>query len=387
MTQGTAVIVDAARTPVGRANKGSLVAERPDDLGAFVVHELVQRTAALDPAQVDDIIFGAAAPEGQQGLGLARIVARLAGLPDVVPGLTVSRACASSLQSIQSAAHAIAANAGEIYIAGGVESVSRVPGLPGADDLNPRFTDPTLSDYLDEMYVSMLQTAENVADRFGVSRERMDEYAALSQQRATAARHAGYFDREILPYATARGIVAQDDGIRERTTVEGLSALTPILDGGRVTAGNACPLNDGAAAVIVMSESRARADGIAPLARVVDSTVTGLDPQIMGVGPVDAVRKLLARNGLQIGDIDIVELNEAFASQVLAVADQLGISIEDQLNPHGGAIALGHPFGMTGARMVGTLINGLRTRDQTLGIATLCIGGGQGMAMLIERLG
>lgn len=383
----TPVIVATARTPVGRARKGSLREERPDDLGAFVVRELMSSVPEVEPEQVDEVVFGAAAPEGQQSLGLGRIVGRLAGLPDSVPGLTVSRACASSLQSIQTAMHAIRAGAGDVYVAGGVESVSKVPGVPSPDDLNPRFTDPSRPDYLDEMYVSMLQTAENVADRFDVSRERMDEYAALSHQRAAAARASGYFAREIRDYTTAAGdVVSDDDGIRPDTTAERLAQLSPVLEGGRVTAGNACPLNDGAAAVLVMSQDRAHELGLRPLARIVSSAVTGLDPQLMGVGPIDAVRKVLATTGMKIGDIDIVELNEAFAAQVLAVADELGISIESQLNPHGGAIALGHPFGMTGARMMGTLLNGLTTRDQQFGMATLCIGGGQGMAMLVERL-
>lgn len=387
MTASAPVIVAAARTAVGRANKGSLRDERPDDLAAFVVRAVVDSLPGLADPLIDDVIIGAAAPEGQQGLGLGRIVSRLAGLPDTVPGLTVSRACASSLQSVQSAAHAILAGAGEVYVAGGVESVSRVPATPRPDDVNPRFTDPERPDYLDAMYVSMLQTAENVADRFSISRRRMDEYAALSQQRALAAREAGYFDREIMPYVTAAGdVVDQDDGIRPGTTVEGLSTLAPILPGGRVTAGNACPLNDGAAAVVVMSPRAAEISGALPTARILGSTVVGLDPQIMGVGPVPAVIKLLERARMSIRDIDIVELNEAFAAQVLAVVDGLDISIEEQLNPFGGAIALGHPFGMTGARMIGTLVNGLQTRDQQFGIATLCIGGGQGMAMLVERL-
>lgn len=383
----TPVIVSAARTPVGRARKGSLRDERPDDLGAFVVRELMRSVPQVPTNQIDDVVFGTAAPEGQQGLGLGRIVARLAGLPDSVPGLTVSRACASSLQSVQTAMHAIGAGAGHVYVAGGAESVSKVPGIPVPEDLNPRFTDPEHPEYLDQMYVSMLQTAENVAERFGVTRERMDEYAALSHQRAEAARASGYFEREIRPYTTAAGaVVSDDDGIRPETTAERLAGLSPVIEGGRVTAGNACPLNDGAAAVLVMSEERATELDVQPLARIVTSAVTGLDPQIMGVGPIDAVRKVLDTAGMTINDIDIVELNEAFAAQVLAVADELGISVESQLNPHGGAIALGHPFGMTGARMIGTLLNGLATRDQQFGIATLCIGGGQGMAMLVERL-
>lgn len=382
-----AFIVATSRTPVGRARKGSLKAERPDDLGGFVVRDVVGKVPGLEPAEIEDVIMGTAAPEGQQSLGLGRIVARLGGLPDSVPGLTVSRACASSLQAVQTAAHAIAAGAGDVFVAGGVESVSQVPGIPDPEDLNPRFTDPEHPNYLDQMYVTMLQTAENVAERFGVTRERMDEFAALSQARATAARDDGYFAREISPYLRADGeIVSHDDGIRPGTTVEALAALRPILEGGRVTAGNACPLNDGAAATVVMSGERAAALGVQPLVRIVSSAVTGIDPQIMGVGPIEAVRRALARAGMTIGDVDIVELNEAFAAQVLAVSDELGVSVEDQLNPFGGAIALGHPFGMTGARMVGTAINGLLTRDQQVAVVTMCIGGGQGMAMVLERV-
>lgn len=384
----TPVIVATTRTPIGRAHKGSLRECRPDDLGALVVRSLVESVESLDPARIDDVIVGTAAPEGQQGLVVGRIIARLAGLPDSVPGMTVSRACASSLQAVQSAAHAVRAGAGSVYVAGGVESVSKVPGVPKPEDLNPRLTDPSHPRYLDDMYVPMLKTAENVAARFSITRERMDEYALLSQRRAAEAQAAGHFAREIVPVTNEQGdvLLKEDECIRAGTTLEGLRALQPVIDGGVVTAGNACPLNDGAAALMVMSDSAAAEHGLAPLARIVDSTVTGLDPQIMGVGPIDAVRKLLDRNRLAITDIDVVELNEAFASQVLAVADALDIDVAEQLNPFGGAIALGHPFGMTGVRLVSTLINGLRTRDQTLGIATLCIGGGQGMAMLIERL-
>lgn len=384
----TPVIVAMTRTPIGRANKGSLRDCRPDDLGALVVKSLVDSVESLDPSRIDDVIVGTAAPERQQGLVVGRIITRLAGLPDSVPGMTVSRACASSLQAVQSAAHAVRAGAGSIYVAGGVESVSKVPGIPEPDDLNPRLTDPKRADYLDDMYVPMLKTAENVAARFGVSRERMDEFALLSQQRAARAQAEGHFAKEITAVLDEVGevLLDEDECIRGGTTLEGLRSLKPVIEGGVVTPGNACPLNDGAAALLVMSETEAAEQGLSPLAKIVDSTLTGLDPQIMGVGPIDAVRKLLDRNRLSIKDIDLVELNEAFAAQVLAVADELEIDIAEQLNPFGGAIALGHPFGMTGVRLVGTLINGLQSRDQNLGIATLCIGGGQGMAMLIERV-
>jgi acetyl-CoA C-acetyltransferase len=383
-----AVIVGATRTPIGRAGKGSLRDVRPDELGGFAVARVLEQLPGVDPASVVDVVAGCAVPEGQQGFGIGRTIALLAGLPDTVPGLTVSRACSSSLQAIRTAAHAIKAGEGDFFVAAGVESVSKVPAPIGADDVNPRFEDESRPDFVNHLYTSMLQTAENVAERYGVTRERMDEFAALSQQRAVASQENGFFAREISPYTLDDGtVVSRDDGPRHGTTAEGLAALRPVLgEGGRVTAGNACPLNDGAAAVAVMSADRARELGLEPLARIVASSVTGLAPEYMGVGPVEAVRDVLARTGMKIGDVDIVELNEAFAAQVLAVVDELGVSIEDQLNPHGGAIALGHPFGMTGARIMTTLLNGLRTRDQQFGIETMCVGGGMGMAMLVERL-
>ena len=383
-----AVIVATARTPIGRAFKGSLKDERPDDLGGFIVDKVLDQLPGVDRAAIDDVITGCAVPEGQQGFGLARTIALLAGLPDTVPGLTVSRACSSSLQSIRSAAHAVKAGEGDLFVAAGVESVSKVSAPIGADDINARFTDKSRPDFVNELFTSMLQTAENVADRYGITRERMDEFAVLSQSRAVESQGNGYFDREISPYTLTDGtVVSKDDGPRPGTTYERLSQLQPVLgEGGRVTAGNACPLNDGAAAVVVMSDQSAAELGLTPLARIVASAVTGLAPEYMGVGPIDAVRSVLDRARMTIGDIGIVELNEAFAAQVLAVADELGISVEDQLNPHGGAIALGHPFGMTGARIMTTLINGLRTRDQQFGIETMCVGGGMGMAMLVERL-
>ncbi len=382
-----AVIVAAARTPIGRARKGSLASLRPDDLGGLVVDHVVRGIEGLDPATIEDVVIGCAVPEGQQGFGVGRTVSLLAGLPNTVPGLTVSRACASSLQAIRSAAHAVVAGEGHVFVAGGVESVSQVPVPIGYDDLNPRFTDRSRGDFVAELYLSMLETAENVARRHDVSRARMDEFAALSQQRAVAAQQSGFFDREIVPVPRPDGtVVTRDDGPRADTTVASLAALSPVVPDGRVTAGNACPLNDGAAAVIVMSDVRARELGLTPLARIVASAVSGVEPEYMGVGPIEAVRKVLARAGMEIGDIDVVELNEAFAAQVLAVTDALGIDVAEQLNPFGGAIALGHPFGMTGARIMTTLLNGLRTRDQQFGIETMCIGGGMGMAMLVECL-
>jgi acetyl-CoA C-acetyltransferase len=384
-----AVIVDALRTPIGRAFKGSLVSERPDDISGLVVAELLRRVPALDPARIDDVIFGAALQHGEQSMNLGRNVAALAGLPDTVPGVTVNRFCASSLQSIRMAFHAIRADEGEAFIAGGVESTTRC-SVKGFDpeDMNPRFVDHSRPDFVNEMYIPMGLTAENVADRFGVTREEMDVFAKRSQDLAVAAQERGFFDREIVPVTTAQGAtVTRDDGPRPGTTLERLAELKPAFrENGRVTAGNSCPLNDGAAAVLVMAEPLAAQLGLEPRARIVASAVTGIAPEIMGVGPIEAIRKVLAAAKLTIADIDIVELNEAFAAQVLPVARETGISIEDQLNPHGGAIALGHPFGMTGARIMATLLNGLEERNGRYGLETMCVGGGQGMAMIVERL-
>jgi acetyl-CoA C-acetyltransferase len=384
-----AVIVATARTPIGRASKGSLKDVRADDMGGFIIKELLAKVPAVDLASVDDVIMGAANHVGEQGFNMARCMGMLAGLPDTVPGTSVNRFCASSLQSIRMAFHAIKAGEGDTYVAGGVESVSRTGGKGiSLEDLNPRFLDPSRPDYLNEMYIAMGMTAENVAEKFDVSRERMDEYALISQNRAVEAQKNGFFEREITPYPLPDGtFVTQDDGPRPDTTLEKLASLKPAFKpDGKVTAGNACPLNDGAAAVLVMSDERARELGLKPLARILASAVSGLAPEIMGVGPIEAVGKVLAQAGMSISDIDVVELNEAFAAQVLPVVGELGISIEDQLNPHGGAIALGHPFGQTGARIMTTLINDLQTLDRTYGLETMCVGGGQGMAMIIERL-
>ena len=385
----SAVIVETARTPIGRAFKGALKDVRPDDLGALVIRALLDKVPALEGDQIDDVICGAASEGGEQAWNLGRLAALLAGLPDTVPGTTVNRFCASSLQAIRMASHAIVAGEGNTFIAAGVECVSRVAGRDFEErDKNPRFTEPALPDYVNDAYIPMGLTAENVADRWDISRLQMDEYALRSQTLAVAAQASGFFDAEITPVPLpGGGELARDECPRPGTTLEGLSALKPAFrPDGRVTAGNACPLNDGAAAVLVMSEARAHELGLAPRARILASAVTGVAPEIMGVGPIQAVRKVLAMTGMTIADVDIVELNEAFASQVLAVADELGIEIERQLNPFGGAIALGHPFGMTGARIMTTLIHGLEERDQTIGLETMCIGGGQGMAMLIERL-
>jgi acetyl-CoA C-acetyltransferase len=384
-----AVIVATARSPIGRAFKGSLKDYRIDDLAGLIIERLLAKVPAVEPSTVDDVIMGAANHIGEQGFNMARNMALLGGLPDTVPGTSVNRFCASSLQSIRVAFHAIKAGEGDTYVAGGAESVSRT-SAKGFDieDLNPRFLDKARPDYINEMYIAMGMTAENVADQYGVSRERMDEFAALSQNRAVEAQKNGFFDREIEPVELPDGtVVDKDDGPRPGTTVEALSQLKPAFkEGGRVTAGNACPLNDGAAAVLVMEEDKARSLGLTPLARIKASAVSGLAPEIMGVGPIEACKKVLAQAGMTIRDIDIVELNEAFAAQVLPVCDEVGISIEDQLNPHGGAIALGHPFGQTGARIMTTLINDLQTLDKTWGLETMCVGGGQGMAMIVERL-
>lgn len=383
-----AVIVAAARTPIGRAFKGALTEERPDDLVGSIISTALDSVPELDRDAVGDVIVGAANHSGEQGMNLGRCAAGLAGLPESVPGTTVNRGCASSLQAIRMAYHAIMAGEGDAYVAAGVESVSRVSDFFDESAMNPRYLDRNRDDYINEMYISMGETAENVAARYGVSRQRMDEYAALSQTRAAAAIESGFYEREITPYTRADGtVVDADDCPRPGTSVDTLSTLRPSFrDDGRVTPGNACPLNDGAAATVVMSAARASELGITPLARIVASEVSGISPEIMGVGPIEAVGRMLERVGMRIGDINVVELNEAFAAQVLPIADELGISIEDQLNPHGGAIAVGHPFGMTGARIMTTLINDLKTLDREYGIETMCVGGGMGMAMLIERL-
>lgn len=384
-----AVIVDAIRTPIGRAYKGSLIDARPDDMTGFAIKSLMERNPAVDPASIVDVMVGCGLPHHESGMNIGRNAALLAGLPDSVPGQTVNRYCSSSLQTIRMAFHAIKAGEGDTFVAAGVESSTRTLGK-GVDgsDLNPRFTDTERDDFISHVYIPMGNTAENVAEKYDVSRERMDEFAKLSQDRAVEAQKNGFFDREIAPYPIADGVlVTQDDGPRPNTTLEKLGSLPPAFKpDGRVTAGNSCPLNDGAAAVLVMEREKAASAGLEPRARIIASAVSGLAPEIMGVGPIEAVRKVLGHAGMTISDVDVVELNEAFAAQVLPVCDELGISIEDQLNPHGGAIALGHPFGMTGARIMATLLNDLETLDKTIGLETMCVGGGMGMAMLIERL-
>jgi acetyl-CoA C-acetyltransferase len=378
-----AVIVSAVRTPIGRAGKGSLVDARPDDLVAFAIRSALDRVPELPPAEVVDVIVGCGFPQERQGMNLGRRAALLAGLPSSVPGTTVNRFCASSLQSIRMAFHAIRAGEGDAFVAAGVESISQVSGYPKDEsELHPALFGDDAP--IANVYIPMGLTAENVAERWDVSRGDMDRFAQRSQERAVAAQASGFFDREIVPYEG----VAADDGPRPSSTLEKLAALEPAFKpGGRVTAGNACPLNDGAAAVVVMSADRARELGIAPRARILASSVSGVAPEIMGVGPIEAVRKVLARAGMTIDDVDVMELNEAFAAQVLPVCRELGVDpFGEKLNPHGGAIALGHPYGMTGARIMATLLNDLETLDGTIGLETMCVGGGQGMAMLVERL-
>lgn len=402
-----AVIVATSRTPIGRAMKGSLKNERPDDLTAFIVDDVLNKVPQLDRNTIEDLILGCGQPAGESGYNLARIVAIQAGMP-TVPGVTINRYCSSSLMSIRMAAHAIKAGDGDAFVAAGVETVSRfLNGMADSGPHNPKYADAEartaafaeggkgawtpIEGSLPDVYIAMGQTAENVATSQGVSRERQDEYAALSQQRATESLENGFWENEITPVTTTDDegnevVVTKDDGIRPGTTVEKLSGLGPAFrPDGTVTAGNACPLNDGASAVVVMSDTKAKELGITPLARVVSSAATGLDPEIMGLGPIEASRKALARAGMTIDDIDLVEINEAFAAQVIPSAEALGIDW-DKLNVNGGAIAVGHPFGMTGARIMTTLINGLRKDDKTFGLETMCVGGGQGMAMIVERL-
>jgi acetyl-CoA C-acetyltransferase len=378
-----AVIVSAARTPIGRARKGSLIDARPDDLAAFAVDAALEQVPELPREEIVDVMIGCGFPEQRQGMNLARRVALLAGLPETVPGTTVNRFCASSLQTIRMAFHAIKAGEGDAFVAGGVESITQVDGYPkDHEELHPKLFGDDAP--IANVYIPMGLTAENVAERWDVSREDMDRFAQRSQERAVAAQDSGFFARELTPWDG----VAADDGPRRGSTLEALAGLEPAFKpGGKVTAGNACPLNDGGAAVVVMSEQRARELGIEPRARIIASSVSGVEPEIMGVGPIEAVRKVLDRAGMTIDDVDVMELNEAFAAQVLPVCRELGVDpFGEKLNPHGGAIALGHPYGMTGARIMCTLLNDLETLDGTIGLETMCVGGGQGMAMLVERL-
>jgi acetyl-CoA C-acetyltransferase len=378
-----AVIVSAVRTPIGRARKGSLVDARPDDIVAFAIDQALKEVPELDRSEIVDVMVGCGFPQQRQGMNLARRAALLAGLPASVPGTTVNRFCASSLQTIRMAHHAIRAGEGDAFVAAGVESITQVDGYPKSEEeLHPQLFGDDAP--IANVYIPMGLTAENVAERWDVSREEMDLYAQRSQELAVAAQDSGFFAREITPWDG----VATDDGPRRGSTLEGLAQLEPAFKpGGKVTAGNSCPLNDGAAAVVVMSETRASKLGVRPRARIIASAVSGVEPEIMGVGPIGAVRKVLETAGMTIEDVDVVELNEAFAAQVLPVCRELGIDpFGEKLNPHGGAIALGHPYGMTGARIMNTLLNVLETLDKTIGLETMCVGGGQGMAMVVERL-
>ena len=396
-----AVIVDAIRTPIGRAGKGSLKTVRADELAAIPIRTLIERNPEVDFAQTNDVLMGAASGVGEQGYNVGRNASLLAGLDHHVPACTVNRFCASSLMTIRMASHAIRAGEGDQYIAAGVEAVSRAGLGAGMMDeaKNPKLNGSEGSLY--DVYIPMGMTAENVAERCNVSREQQDQWAVISQNRAVEARASGHFDAEIVPVTVPahkdtdkegneidvpETVVDADDGPRPGTTMEVLAQLRPAFrPDGTVTAGNSCPLNDGAAAVLVMSDRKARELGLTPMARIVASTVVAIRPEIMGLGPIPAVQALLEETGMTIDDVDIVEINEAFAAQMVPCRDELGIP-DEKLNPFGGAIALGHPFGMTGARIMTTLINGLRARDGAYGIESMCVAGGMGQAMLIERL-
>jgi acetyl-CoA C-acetyltransferase len=402
-----AVVVATARSPIGRAFKGSLTSIRPSDLTAQMVAAALAKVPQLDPTQINDLILGCGLPGGEQGYNMARVVAVMLGY-DTVPGTTITRYCSSSLQSTRMAFHAIKAGEGDVYVSAGVECVSRFAngssdGLPNTK--NPVFADaearakemekggftwhdPREDGQVPDIYIAMGQTAENVAQLRGVSRAEQDEFGVRSQNLAEKALADGFWQRDITPATMPDGtVVAADDGPRAGTTLEKVSQLQPVFrPDGTVTAGNCCPLNDGAAAVVVMSDTKAAELGLTPLARIVSSGVTALSPEIMGLGPVEASRQALARAGMTIDDVDLVEINEAFAAQVIPSYSDLGIDI-DKLNINGGAIAVGHPFGMTGARITSTLLNSLQFHDKAVGLETMCVGGGQGMAMIFERLG
>jgi acetyl-CoA C-acetyltransferase len=393
-----AVIVDAIRTPIGRAGKGSLRSVRADDLAAIPLRALIERNPELEQSSIGDIMMGCGFCEGEQGYNVGRVAGLLAGIDHHVPACTVNRFCASSLQTARMAFHAIRNGEGDTYIAAGVEAVSRA-GQGSGFEFNHAVDGSEGAAY--DVYIPMGMTAENVAERCKVSREAQDEWALVSQTRAVASVESGHFDREIVPVTVPvhretdregnevevpETVVSRDDGPRPGTTLEGLAALKPVFkEGGTVTAGNACPLNDGAAALLIMSEEKAAALGCKPRARIVASTVAAIRPEIMGLGPIPAIQQLLKNTGMTIGDVDVVEINEAFAAQIVPCMQELGIE-EDKLNPFGGAIALGHPFGMTGARIMTTLLNDLDTLDGTYGIESMCAAGGMGMAMLVQRI-
>jgi acetyl-CoA C-acetyltransferase len=383
-----AVIVAYGRSPVGRARKGSLVDVRPDDLAAHVVTKVLEKVPELEPSQIEDLMCGCGLPGGEQGHNIGRVVSILARID--VPGVTVNRYCSSSLMTTRMAAHAIEAGEGDVFLSVGVECVSRYgSGYPDPPDTyNQRLVPGNTEEYPD-IYIAMGLTAENVAVREKIGREEMDKFALQSQQRAVRSQDDGFFEREIIPVPLPNGqTFTKDDGPRRNTSLEALGALEPAFrPGGTVTAGNSCPLNDGAAAVVVMSDRKAKELGLKPIARIVSTGLSSLEPEFMGLGPIDASRQALKRAKMTINDIDIVEINEAFAAQVIPSARGIGVDpFSDKLNPHGGAIALGHPFGMTGARILSTLLNGLQTKNKTFGLETMCVGGGQGMAMIVERL-
>jgi len=401
MDDRTPVIVSTARTPIGRANKGSLTEARPDDMSAFIIDAVLDKVPNVPRDQVEDVIWGIGQPGGEGGYNIGRVASLLAGLE--APGVTVNRYCSSSLQTIRMAAHAIAAGEGDCFVSGGVETVSRYQfGAADTGPHNETFSDAeartasrtgegaqtwSAPEGTPDIYIAMGQTAENVAQMTGISRERQDEFGVASQNRAEAAMERGFFEREITPYTLPDGtVVSKDDGIRPGTTLEKVSTLNPVFrPDGTITAGNACPLNDGAAAVVVMSAGRAKELGIEPMARIISSGVSSLNPEIMGLGPIEAIRQALGRAKMEISDVDLFEINEAFAVQVIGSADELGIPF-DKLNVNGGSIALGHPFGMTGARIMTTLLNGLEDSGKSIGVESMCVGGGQGMAMVVERL-
>jgi len=384
-----AVIVDIVRSPVGRAVKGSLAGVRPDDLAADIVRALLDRHPQVDPAQIDDVVCGCAFPWGEQGYNVGRCIAVLAGMPHHVPAQTITRLCASSLQALRSAAHAVALGEGDAFIVVGVESVSRVGRGIELSQTHPLLDPEAPGDTLGGVFMPMGMTAEIVADDHGVTREEMDRFAQRSQERATHARESGFSAREIVPVALPDGgRLEHDESTRPQSTLEGLARLEPVFRAdGRVTAGNSCPLNDGAAAALVMSQERAGELGLTPRARIVSSAVSAVDPTRMGVGPIKAIEDALRRAALTIDDVGVFELNEAFAAQVIPVCREVGIDpFDDRVNPHGGGIAVGHPFGMTGLRIMSTLLNGLDEADARYGIESMCVGGGQGQAMVVERL-
>jgi acetyl-CoA C-acetyltransferase len=382
-----AVIVDTLRTPIGRAFKGSLASLRPDEMGAHVVDELLARNPEVDPASIEDLFCGVGMPQGLQAFNLGRIVSLLSEkLPETVNGVTVSRYCSSSLDAIRHAGNAIKAGEGDAYLAAGVEWVSRYnerTEAAGAEDRNPNLLGENGQP---NAYIEMGVTAVNVAKKYEVSRADMDKYAQRSQELAVKSQEDGFFDREIVPVEVGGAEVAKDDGPRASSSLEKLAELPePFEGGGGVTAGNSCPLNDGAAAVLLTSDTRAKELGLTPRARIITAATFGNEPECMGVAPIGAIKKVLDRAGMTIGDVDVVELNEAFAAQVIPIMDECDIPLE-KLNTHGGAIALGHPFGMTGARILGTLLNVMETDDHQIGLETMCVAGGQGKAMLVERL-